>query len=163
MSPLLLLLAVHHTVPVILQHRSGQGGKHKRGWEFRRTKKSIRSGAACHEGRWWHVGVVYRWAPSSLQFMLGAGERGTEPGEVSSHLMEYFAQINLFINLIPGISIIQCGSLSENPKQTNKNPEQNQGRRQIVPCTGPEVLCLKHSQGQPGLTLAQSFLALKWE
>lgn len=60
MSPLLLLLAAHHTVPVILQHRSGQGGKRERGWEFGRTKKSFRSGAACREGRWRHVGGVYR-------------------------------------------------------------------------------------------------------
>lgn len=51
MSPLLLLLAAHHTVPVILQHRSGQGAKHKRGWELGRTKKCFRSGGACHEGK----------------------------------------------------------------------------------------------------------------
>lgn len=60
MSPLLLLLAAHHTIPVILQYRSGQGAKRKRRWEFGRTKKCFRSGAIHYEVRWRHVGVVYR-------------------------------------------------------------------------------------------------------
>jgi len=52
MSPSLLLLAARHTIPVILQHRSGQGAKQKRRWEFGRTKKCFKSGAIYREERW---------------------------------------------------------------------------------------------------------------
>lgn len=66
MSPMLLLLAAHHTIPVILQHRSGQGATRIKGWEFGITKKCFRSVAIYYEGSWRHADVVYRSAASSL-------------------------------------------------------------------------------------------------
>lgn len=160
MSPLLLHLAAYHTVPVILQHRSGQGAKRKRGWELGRTKKCFRSGGACHEGRWRHVGVVSRWAPSSLQFMPWAGDRGTEQGQVSSHFMECFIQINLFINLIPGISIFKCGNLSKNLNQTKEKPQTKPRQEAYCPLYRKCLKCYALSRVKEScLTLARSFLA----
>lgn len=150
MSPLLLHLAAHHTVPVILQHRSGQGAKRKRGWELGRTKKCFRSGGACHEGRWRHVGVVSRWAPSSLQFMPWAGDRGTEQGQVSSHFMECFCpDKSLYKPHSRYIHFQMWKSLQK--RQPNKRKTSNKTKTGGI--LSPvqevfEVLCLKQSQGE---------------
>lgn len=103
MSPLLLLLAAHDTVPVTLQHRSGQGANHRRRWEFGRTEKCFRSGAAYRDRRWGYVGAVYKWTPSSLRCMPWAGERSTGGGRRQQCLV----QLNLFLSK----STLKCRSL----------------------------------------------------